>query len=511
MSRVVTLLDRRTIVAVDAPKRIAVALGSGGARGYAHIGVIEVLEERGFEIVSIAGSSMGALVGGLRAADRLDEYTEWARSLTQFDVLRLLDLSLSAPGAIRAGKIFVKVRELLGDVLIEDLPIPYTAVATDLLNRKEVWFQRGPLDVAIRASVAIPSIITPLMLNGRLLADGGLMNPVPIAPTASVQADATVAVSLNGEHAMSHEDAPALESAEEGPVDEWVERFRRGASRLLDGDMVRSLVSRFGSGGDTTPEPDVEPAELLPAGLGKFDVMNLSLEAMQSVLTRYRFAGYPPDVLVSVPKDACRSLDYHRAADMIELGRTLTIEALDRAGMPGPIPPARGRGGAPRRLRRAGRRAGGRSGDAEEDVAGVSGGVVGARSAVSRVVSVDPVLDVDGVVTATRNDGVVACAGPDLVVAAMPRKSSFPPKPSMVSLPAKPRIWLARSLPPSTSAPAPPTRFSTLPATLSPSPASPSLAAAPSAVTFSVPVRSRVDDRVRDEARAPCAEGSSLR
>ncbi len=337
MSRDVTLLDRRSILVVEAPKRIAVALGSGGARGYAHIGVIEVLEERGFEIVSIAGSSMGALVGGLRAADRLDEYTLWARSLTQFDVLRLLDLSLSAPGAIRAGKIFVKVRELLGDVLIEDLPIPYTAVATDLLNRKEVWFQRGPLDVAIRASVAIPSIITPIMLNGRLLADGGLMNPVPIAPTASVQADATVAVSLNGEHAMSHEDAPALESAEEGPVDEWVERFRRGASRLLDGDMVRSLVSRFGSGGDASPEPESEPAELLPVGLGKFDVMNLSLEAMQSVLTRYRFAGYPPDVLVSVPKDACRSLDFHRAADMIELGRTLTIEALDRAGLAGPI------------------------------------------------------------------------------------------------------------------------------------------------------------------------------
>jgi NTE family protein len=319
--------------------RVALALGSGGARGYAHIGAIEVLRERGVEIVSVAGSSMGALVGGLMAADKLDDYTEWSRGLTQFEVLRLLDLSLSAPGAIRAEKIFARVRELLDGALIEDLPIPYTAVATDLLARKEVWFQRGPLDVAIRASIAIPSIITPVMLNGRLLADGGLMNPVPIAPTAAGQADAVVAISLNGEP-RGTEEAPARETAEERPVDEWLERFRRGASRLVDGDMVRSLVQRFG-GGSVPAEAAVPVVEdigddfgVLPAGLGKFDVMNLALEAMQSVLTRYRFAGYPPDVLISVPKDACRSLDFHRAAEVIELGRTLTAEALDRAGLP---------------------------------------------------------------------------------------------------------------------------------------------------------------------------------
>ena len=141
--------------------KVALALGSGGARGYAHIGAIEVLEERGIEVVGVAGSSMGALVGGLHAAGRLHDYAEWARSLSQFEVLRLLDVSLTAPGVIRAEKVFAKVQELVGKQLIEDLPIPYTAVATDLLARKEVWFQRGPLDVAIRASIAIPSIITP--------------------------------------------------------------------------------------------------------------------------------------------------------------------------------------------------------------------------------------------------------------------------------------------------------------------------------------------------------------
>jgi NTE family protein len=221
---------------VDRPARIALALGSGGARGYAHIGAIQVLEERGIEITGIAGSSMGALVGGLHAAGRLQEYTDWSLTLTRSDLLRMLDLSFSAPGAIRAEKVFARVQELLGDTLIEDLPIPVTVVASDLLGRKEVWFEKGPLAVAIRASIAIPSIITPVVLNGRLLADGGLMNPVPVAPTASMDADATLAISLNGESRTFREAVPSPESAEPRPVEEWGDRFRRG---------VRSLRGRF--------------------------------------------------------------------------------------------------------------------------------------------------------------------------------------------------------------------------------------------------------------------------
>lgn len=327
----------RTIGAVDRPATVALALGSGGARGYAHIGAIQVLTEQGYTIAGIAGSSMGALVGGLHAADRLSEYTEWSLGLTRADLLRLLDLSLSSAGAIRAEKIFALVQELLGDTLIEDLPIPFTAVASDLLGRKEVWFERGPMAVAIRASIAIPSIITPVVLNGRLLADGGLMNPVPVGPTASIAADATIAISLNGESRSFRETGPAPESAEPRPVDEWGDRFRRG---------VRSLRGRFGAAADDNSaaadaDDDVlsvgdAPAVLgfgeLPVGLGKLDVMNLSIESMQSVLTRYRLAGNPPDVLIDVPKDACRALDFHRAAEMIEMGRALTVAALDRSG-----------------------------------------------------------------------------------------------------------------------------------------------------------------------------------
>ena len=177
----------------SSPTRVALALGSGGARGYAHIGVIETLRERGYDIVGISGSSMGAVVGGLQAAGRLDEFADWAKSLTQRTILRLLDPSISAAGVLRAGKILDAVRDILGPVTIEELPIPYTAVATDLLTGKSVWFQHGPLDEAIRASIAIPGVITPHEVGGRLLADGGILDPVPMAPLSAVNADLTIA------------------------------------------------------------------------------------------------------------------------------------------------------------------------------------------------------------------------------------------------------------------------------------------------------------------------------
>jgi len=356
---------------------VALALGSGGARGYAHIGVIQVLEESGFEIAAVAGSSMGALVGGVHAAGHLAEYTDWALDLRQLDVVRLLDVSLSSPGAIRAEKVLARVRELIGDVAIEALAVPFTAVATDLLAGREVWFQEGPLDTAIRASIAIPGVITPVMLNGRLLADGGVMNPVPVAPTSGVPSDLTIAVSLSGADAVDHLSPTAVqESAEPRPVEEWTERFKASASHLLSSDLVRSFLGRFGGGsGDegvdvggpveaalgvvtadgATSLVDEEAAEqaaeevlddlaeALPPGLGKFEMMNRSLETMQSVLIRYRNAGYPPDLLVEVPRDACRIVDFHRAEEMIALGRRLAAEALDRAGLvptpePEPVP-----------------------------------------------------------------------------------------------------------------------------------------------------------------------------
>ncbi len=217
---------------------MALALGSGGARGYAHIGVIEALVARGYDIVGVSGSSMGALVGGLQAAGRLDEFADWAKSLTQRTILRLLDPSISAAGVMRAGKILDAVRDILGPVAIEDLPIPYTAVATDLLAGKSVWFQRGPLDEAIRASIAIPGVIAPHAVDGRLLADGGILDPLPLAPLAAVNADLTIAVSLSGSEAISNREP------EPGATVEWLTRMVRSTSALLDTAAARSLLDR---------------------------------------------------------------------------------------------------------------------------------------------------------------------------------------------------------------------------------------------------------------------------
>lgn len=323
---------------------MALALGGGGARGYAHIGVIEVLQERGLEIVGISGTSMGAVVGGLHAAGQLDAYAEWAGSLTQRDVLRLLDPGLRTAGAIRGDKVMTRVSDLLAGRRIEDLPIPFTAVATDLIARKEVWFQQGPVAIAIRASIALPSIISPVMLNGRLLADGGLMNPIPLAPLAALQADATVAVFLAGGADEQGGRTPVHESAEPRPVEEWRERFRRSASQVMDRETTRRMTTWFagmrGDGAERAPEPSpetqaVEGFDGLPRGLGVLDVMELSLDALQSLVTRYRLAGYPPDVLITIPKSSCRVLDFHRAPEMIELGRQAAQETLDSAGLLG--------------------------------------------------------------------------------------------------------------------------------------------------------------------------------
>jgi NTE family protein len=237
---------------------------------------------------------------------------------------------------IRAEKVFARMHDLLQGVKIEDLPIPFTAVATDLVAQKPVWFQRGPVETAVRASIAMPGVFTPLMLNGRLLVDGGLMDPLPVAPTASAQADVTIAVDLGGGRAASGDTAPARETAEAKPIEEWADRFRRRAATLFDRDFVRSLLSRADAASRSEPDAPgesatVEEREAWPAGIGRFDVMNQSLEAMQSMLTRYRLAGDQPDVLITVPRDACRTMDFHRASDMIALGRELAVEALDCA------------------------------------------------------------------------------------------------------------------------------------------------------------------------------------
>ncbi|HWJ81634.1 MAG TPA: patatin-like phospholipase family protein [Nocardioides sp.] len=317
-------------------KRVALALGSGGARGYAHIGVIQVLEEHGYEVVAVSGTSMGALVGGLYAAGQLEEYDEWVTGLAARDVWRLLDVSVRGAGIIRGDKVMARVADLLAGAAIEDLRIPYTAVATDLAARKEVWFQHGPVEVAIRASTALPTFLTPVMHQGRLLADGGLMNPVPIAPLTAVPADLVVAVTLDGDDGSHTGGAPEHESAEEPSDEEWRARLRLVAAQVRGTETAQRVAGwlRNARAGGGLPEPD-ETGSLyddLPPGLGFIDVMEMSLETLQSVVARYRMASYPPDLLISIPRHACRTLEFHRAHELISLGREIAERTLKDAG-----------------------------------------------------------------------------------------------------------------------------------------------------------------------------------
>lgn len=256
-------------------RRAALALSSGGARGLAHIGVIDWLGENGWQIEAVAGASMGALVGGIHAAGRLRHYSEWVSSLQRQHVARLLDLSFGAGGLFKGQRIMGVLRELVGDNVIEALPTAFTAVATDLESSSEVWLRQGCLFDAIRASMAAPMVFTPLRLNGRLLADGGLVNPMPISALPQHDGLLTIAVDLGG-------------------------------------------------------QPLAQPKRQGKRGL--IDVALLSMQAVQDTVTRLRLAERAPDVRVSIPRDACGFHEFWRAQELIALGRERVAEAM--AAMP---------------------------------------------------------------------------------------------------------------------------------------------------------------------------------
>src|SRR5439155_5736906 len=183
---------------VAQPTTVSLVLGIAGARGLAHIGVIQWWTESGYDIRSIAGSSMGALVGGIYAAGKLEVYAGWVSALERMQVLRLLDQAFGRSGLLKGERLMGVLRQLIGDFDIENLPISFTAVATDLESGEEVWLRKGKLFDAIRASIATPLVFTPFRYGGRMLLDGGLVNPVPIAPTHNHTTHATVGVNLKG-------------------------------------------------------------------------------------------------------------------------------------------------------------------------------------------------------------------------------------------------------------------------------------------------------------------------
>ncbi|MCB1830440.1 MAG: patatin-like phospholipase family protein [Chromatiaceae bacterium] len=278
-------------------KTVSLVLGSGGARGLAHIGIIQWLEERGYEIESIAGSSMGALVGGIHAIGELDAYTHWVKALRQIDVLRLLDFSFQKSGLIKGDRVISVLKELTGDRNIEELPISFTAVATNVNDQREVWLNHGSLFDAIRASIAIPTIFTPVKYRGKILVDGGLINPIPIAPTLKDKTDLTVAVDLS-----AGPDPRCTRAVQESTGSELEDNsYRRRISQFVDSLQQRLVRSH-----------DDE--------MGVFDVITNAMETMQNTISRFKLASYSPDITISIPRNSCAFYEFYRAEEMIELG-----------------------------------------------------------------------------------------------------------------------------------------------------------------------------------------------
>lgn len=307
--------------AQPAPRTLSIVLGSGGARGYAHIGVIEELIEQGFDIRSVAGSSMGALVGGVYAAGKLREYREWVRTLQKLDVLRLVDWSWRGGGLIKGERIISALKDLIGEIDIEQLPLAYTAVAVDIDAEREVWFSRGSLFQAIRASISIPTVFRPHCYEGRRLVDGGLLNPVPITPTLRDFTDFTVAVDVNAPEASTADrEAPVTQPERDAPAappTRAVGGYRRQIAALLE-RMLERRSHRNGT-----------PTQHLPE-MGMVELFARSLDTVQATLTRFKLAAQPADLLIEIPRDACAFYEFHRAEELIEVGRQRTREALAR-------------------------------------------------------------------------------------------------------------------------------------------------------------------------------------
>ena len=287
---------------------IVLALGGGGARGLAQIGVIEVLQDRGLYVTAVAGTSCGALVGGCFAAGKLNELRDWMCATTRNQMLRLLDPGMGRPAMFTRNRLVHALREVIGEPRIEDLPIDFTAVAVDLKSQREVWLRHGDLWDALRASFAIPGIFTPLRIGEMELVDGGLLAPLPITATRLAGPHRVVAVDIH--------------SAPQARADTPVRDVDAAHDKASPGLLGRWWGAHFGD--DATPQPSHH--------FGLMEVMTRSLDTMQERIARVQLALEPPELLIHIPRDACEFYEFWRARELIDLGRSAAEKALDAAG-----------------------------------------------------------------------------------------------------------------------------------------------------------------------------------
>jgi NTE family protein len=285
---------------------IGLALGGGGARGFAHIGVIRTLLANGIEPDIIVGTSIGAVVGGCQAAGRLDMLEDWGRSLTKRGILGYLDITLTGGGLIGGGKLAAQLEQHLGNTPIEALPIRFATITTEVGTGHEIWLTRGRLVDAMRASYALPGIFPPVALDGRWLVDGALVNPVPVSAARVFGARLVIAINLNsdvlGRSMILSGDSPEQASQ---PAPE-----PRGLRGMFEHTLKRQFV-----GGSRRP--------------GIPTVMVDSFNIMQDRITRARLAGDPPDVMINPRVGHVGWFDFHRAQEAIDAGARATERALD--------------------------------------------------------------------------------------------------------------------------------------------------------------------------------------
>lgn len=299
------------IVAADETREqslitVSLVLGSGGARGLAQIGIIRWLEENGFRIAAVAGCSIGSVVGGVYALGKLEEFADWVSAITPLELWKLMDFSFGQAGLVKGDKIINTLRTMTGESLIEELPIPFTAVAADIIDEKEIWIDRGPLFEAIRASAALPFLLEPVERKGRQLLDGGILNPVPIAPTFKENNDLIIAVNLSG---APDPNFAALPSRSEVPTPDNEEKssFSRRIDQFIDSLKIDRTSRQFD---------------------GYFSVANQAFDAMQGTIARQKLAAYPPDFTLELPRNLCGILEFDRARELIDVGYTLAEKQL---------------------------------------------------------------------------------------------------------------------------------------------------------------------------------------
>lgn len=289
-------------------KSVSLVLSSGGARGLAHVGVIEELENRGYRIAEIAGCSAGALVGGMYAAGKLPEFKDWICNLDRIDVFSLMDFTFSSRGFIKGEKVYNALKNVIKDCQIEELNIPFSCNAVDYRTGTEVIFREGSLYAAIRASGSIPTVFQPAKFHQYELIDGGVLNPVPISLLKNFGQNLVMVVGLN-----------APDSAIIAPP----KKDRLGRSFISMPSWLRDYRNKMLQ---YFPE---QVKEEKSTSLSSFNLMTRAFDLLQDRFCSLLVAQYPVDIVVQVARNQAGTLEFHRAAELIEIGRQKAVMAID--------------------------------------------------------------------------------------------------------------------------------------------------------------------------------------